>query len=128
MKLNLVFIPVGTLPFFGREARLNKKKKKRETLRTRVTDDNVTRIRGIMTERPRTSLRQVSRETGLSLGSCHTAVRKIMKLYPYKITRIHELRGPDFQAHIDFCTFFWVNLRLRKSKICCLCQMNVGSN
>ena len=82
-------------------ARSNKK-----TLSTRITDDNVVGIQSIMTERPQTSFCQVSRETGLSLGSCHTAVRKIMKLYPYKITRIHELRGPDFQARINFCTFF----------------------
>ncbi|PSN44734.1 hypothetical protein C0J52_20352 [Blattella germanica] len=62
-----------------------------------------------MTDQSRTSLRQLSRETQLSVGACHEAVRKHVKLYPYKITRVNKLQNPDFPARVRFCNFFLEN-------------------
>ncbi|PSN47574.1 hypothetical protein C0J52_17312 [Blattella germanica] len=59
-----------------------------------------------MKDQSRTSLRQLSREIQLSVGDCHDAVRKYVKLYPYKITRVNKLQNPGFRARVRFCNFF----------------------
>ena len=45
------------------------------------------------------SLRKLSAQTGISLGSAHTAVRKMLKFYPYRMqfleTMLKELTTAD---------------------------------
>jgi len=41
------------------------------------------------------SLRKLSAQTGISLGSAHTAVRKMLKFYPYRMQVFHELISGD---------------------------------
>ena len=51
---------------------------------------------------PTTSLRNVSNDTGVSLGSVHK-VMKLNKFHPYKIKILHELYEDDFDRRIEFC-------------------------
>nr|XP_022918112.1 uncharacterized protein LOC111427283 [Onthophagus taurus] len=51
---------------------------------------------------PNTSLRQVSRATGISLGSVHKVV-KLHKFHPYKLKIHQELTEDDFDRRIQFC-------------------------
>ena len=54
---------------------------------------------------PTKSLRRLSQETGLSLGSTHHAVHK-MKFHPYKVQFVHELKAHDTESHVNFCEWF----------------------
>jgi hypothetical protein len=38
---------------------------------------------------PHKSLRKLSAKTGISLGSAHTAVRKMLKFYPFRMQVFH---------------------------------------
>ena len=51
-------------------------------------------------------MRRLSRETGLSVGSCHYALRKSLKLYPYRMSSLHELIPTDCQKRVDYCQWF----------------------
>jgi hypothetical protein len=48
-------------------------------------------IQTAITRYPHKSLRKLSAQTGISLGSAHTAVRKMLKFYPYRMQVFHEL-------------------------------------
>jgi hypothetical protein len=48
-------------------------------------------IQTAITRFPHKSLRKLSAQTGISLGSAQTAVRKIVKFYPYRTQVFHEL-------------------------------------
>jgi hypothetical protein len=42
------------------------------------------------TRSPHKSLWKLSAQTGISFGSAHTAVRKMLKFYPYRLQVLHE--------------------------------------
>ena len=70
---------------------------------TRLSDVVVEDIRQRILRSPRKSVRRLSRETGLSVGSCHTALRKSLNLYPYRLSSLHELTPVDFTKRLDYC-------------------------
>lgn len=51
---------------------------------------------------PRSSLRQISAATHISLGSVHK-VAKLHKFHPYQMQICHELNEDDFDRRIEFC-------------------------
>lgn len=79
----------------------------RPRVRTQNTVDDV---RQRLNEQPTTSLRTLSQETGLSLGTCHTIVKKDLMLFPYKILALHELLPADHNRRILYCQWFQQNL------------------
>ena len=36
----------------------------------------------------------------------HNAVRKNLKLYPYKVTCYHELKEADYEKRVQYCRWF----------------------
>jgi hypothetical protein len=51
---------------------------------------------------PRTSLRKLYLQSGLSYGSVHKAT-KILKLHPYRVHVMHELKKPDKEKQLQYC-------------------------
>ena len=80
--------------------------KKHVRRRTRLSDDVLQGIRQRIQRSPKKSVRRLSRETGLSVGSCHYALRKSLKLYPYRMSSLHELIPTDCQKRVDYCQWF----------------------
>ncbi|XP_014782553.1 uncharacterized protein LOC106877993 [Octopus bimaculoides] len=85
-------------------------KKKPVRRRIRLSDDVVEDIRQRILRSPRKSVRRLSHGTGLSVGSCHTALHKSLKLYPYRVSSLRELIPADFTKRLDYCKWFQENL------------------
>ena len=63
-------------------------------------------IQMAITRSPHKSLRKLSAQTGISLGSAHTAVRKKLKFYPYRMQAFHELIPGDNAKRVNYCQWF----------------------
>jgi hypothetical protein len=55
---------------------------------------------------PHKYLRKLSAQTSISLGSAHTAVRKVLELYPYRMQGFHELIHGDYAKRVNYCRWF----------------------
>jgi hypothetical protein len=55
---------------------------------------------------PHKSLRKLSAQMGISLGSAHTVVRKMLKFYPYRMQVFQELIPGDYAKRDDYCRWF----------------------
>jgi hypothetical protein len=67
------------------------------------------KLQGIQTaiiRSPHKTLRKLSAETGASLGSVHTAVRKMLKSYPYRMQVFHELIHGAYAKRVNYCRWF----------------------
>lgn len=60
----------------------------------------------IMENDPQTSLRQLSQQINLSMGTCHRLLRKDANLYPYRFTSVQELLPLDIPQRLNFCQWF----------------------
>lgn len=75
-----------------------------------VTEDAVENIHQRMLHSPKKSIRRLSAETGLSYGSCYSAVRKKLKMYPYRISVLQELIPTDNVKRRHYCQWFQANM------------------
>ncbi|KAI4462975.1 transposable element tc3 transposase-like protein [Holotrichia oblita] len=53
-----------------------------------------------MEHSPKKSVATLSQQVGLSVGTCHTILKKDLKLFPYKIQAVSELKEIDFECRI----------------------------
>jgi hypothetical protein len=67
-----------------------------------LSDDNLDDILQTLLRSLRKSLRKLSFQSGLSYGSVHRAT-KILKLHPYRVHDMHELKEPDKEKRIQSC-------------------------
>lgn len=77
---------------------------------SRITENTVEEIRQRMLHSPNKSIRRLSLETGLSVGSCHKIVRNGIHMYPYRISVLHELIPTDHAKRIRYCQWFKANV------------------
>jgi hypothetical protein len=63
-------------------------------------------IQMAITKSPHKSLRKLSAQTGISLGSAHTAVRNMLKFYPYRMQIFRELIPGDYAKRVKYCRWF----------------------
>ena len=63
-------------------------------------------IQTAITRYPHKSLRKLSAQMGISLSSAHTAVRKMLKFYPYRMHVFHELIPGDNAKRVNYCRWF----------------------
>jgi hypothetical protein len=63
-------------------------------------------IQTVITRSPHKSLRKLSAQMGISLGSAHSAVRKMLKFYPYQMQVFHELIPGDHAKRVNYCRWF----------------------
>jgi len=78
--------------------------------RTRLSEHVIEDIQQRINQSPNKSLRRLSNETGLSYGSCQNALRNRLRLYPYRVTCLHELLPHDYAKRIAYCTWFQENM------------------
>ena len=52
------------------------------------------------------SLRKLSAQMGISLDSAHSAVRKMLKFYPYRMQVFHEPIPEDNAKRVNYCRWF----------------------
>ncbi|KAI4465217.1 tumor endothelial marker 7 related [Holotrichia oblita] len=65
-----------------------------------------------MEHSPKKSVATLSQQVGLSVGICHTILKKGLKLFPYKIQAISELKEIDFGTAF---TVQWEKVALQES-------------
>ena len=63
-------------------------------------------IQKAITRSSHKSLRKLSAQTGILLGSAHTAVRKMLKFYPYRMQVFHGLIPGDYAKRVNYCRWF----------------------
>jgi hypothetical protein len=59
-----------------------------------------------MLQSPKKSIRKLSQQVGVSCGMAHTALKKCLRLHPYKITAVHELKPGDSAKRVACCKWF----------------------
>ena len=52
------------------------------------------------------SIRRTSEATGISYGSVQKIVKSILKLHPYKLKILHQLKPPDYAKRVAFAKWF----------------------
>lgn len=62
-------------------------------------------IRRRMDNSPKKSIAKLS-QVHLSVGTCHTILKKDLKLFPYKIQAVSELKQEDFGTRTQYCQWF----------------------
>jgi hypothetical protein len=73
--------------------------RQKSVLTPRILQD----IQMAITRSPHKSLWKLSAQTGVSSGSAHTAVRKMLKFYPYQMRVFHELIPGDYAKRVNYC-------------------------
>jgi hypothetical protein len=63
-------------------------------------------IQMAITRSPHKSLWKLSAQMGISLGSAHTAVRKMLKFYQYRMQVFHGLIPGDCAKRVNYCRWF----------------------
>jgi hypothetical protein len=79
---------------------------------------------------PSKSLRKLAQEKDIALATAHKAVRGKLKLFPYNLTAVQELKPTDHEKRICYCEWFTKILSKRKLLICLMSpslQMRPGS-
>jgi hypothetical protein len=70
-----------------------------------LSDDSLDDIHQTLLHSPWKSLRKLSLEIGSSYGSVHKAAN-ILKLHPYHVHVMHELKEPDKEKWLQYCRWF----------------------
>lgn len=70
------------------------------------TPEVVEAVRQVVTDQPKTSIRQLSQQVDLSVGTCHTILHKDLHFYPYRLTAVQELLPADHPRRLQFCRWF----------------------
>ncbi|KAJ3644104.1 hypothetical protein Zmor_026777 [Zophobas morio] len=78
----------------------------------RRTPELIEEPREVMEETPGTSIRHLSQQLGLSVGTCNTLLEKDLHLFPYRLTSVHELHPTDFPQRVQYCEWFLNTLDL----------------
>jgi len=68
-------------------------------------------IQTAITRSPHKSLCKLSAQTGILLGSAHTAVRKMLKFYPHRMQVFHELIPGGYAKRVNYCQWFKNRIR-----------------
>jgi transposase len=68
-----------------------------------LTEQKITEIHVEIEKDPHISLRKLAQITEVSYGTAQAAVRKHLKMHPYKTTVVHELLPRDSESRTHFC-------------------------
>ncbi len=71
-------------------------------MRTMLAPEKVEEIGATFSDTPHSSIRKVVRRMGTSIKSTHCATR-LLKLYPYRVSVLHEVNPADCPKRIEFC-------------------------
>jgi hypothetical protein len=59
-----------------------------------------------MLQSPKTSIRKLYQQVGVSYDTAHTAFKKRLRLHPYKITAVRGLKPRDSAKRVAYCKWF----------------------
>jgi transposase len=71
-----------------------------------LTEKKVLDISDRTLQSPKQSIRKLSQQFGVSYGMAHTTLKKCLRLHPYKITAVHELKPGDNAKRVVYCKWF----------------------
>jgi len=71
---------------------------------SRLSEEKIAEISNKMAQSPTKSIRRLSQETDLSKTTVHKALRCELRLFPYKITAMHQLQNTDYEKRSAYCT------------------------
>jgi hypothetical protein len=74
-----------------------------------IADENLEDIRARLENSPRKSLRWLSQQIGVSVGSASRAT-KLIKFRPYTVRVVYELKPVDAPQRIRFCNWMLKNV------------------
>jgi transposase len=79
--------------------------KKRVRKSSVLTAEKMKQIEQSFVQTPRKSLTRRSSQLGISYGSCQKAAKKL-KMFPYKVKVVQELKESDPAKRLEFCQWF----------------------
>lgn len=59
----------------------------------------------VMDNAPKTSVRRLSQQINLAVGTTHKLLHKDLHLYPYRVTVVQELKPADYPLRLNFCNW-----------------------
>jgi hypothetical protein len=71
-----------------------------------LTEKKLLDISDRMLQNLKKSIRKLSQQVGVLHGTAHTALKKCLRLHPYKITAVHELKPGDSAKQVVYCKWF----------------------
>jgi hypothetical protein len=73
---------------------------------TLLTDDKLDEMLDRMLRSPSKCIRRLSQETNVAASTVHKAIREKLKLYPYRMSALHELEPTDNAKRLQYCDWF----------------------
>jgi hypothetical protein len=70
------------------------------------TPEVIEEARQATEEAPGTSIEHLSQQLGVSVGTCHSIVKKDLHLFPYRHTSVQELHPADLPQRLEYCQWF----------------------
>jgi hypothetical protein len=80
------------------------------------TPEVIEEARQAMEEAPGTSIEHLSQQLGVSVGTCHSIVKKDLHLFPYRLTSVQELHPVDLPQRLEYCQWFLNTLDVHLDK------------
>nr|XP_008198792.1 PREDICTED: uncharacterized protein LOC103314449 [Tribolium castaneum] len=77
---------------------------------TERTEEVIHATQEILEQDPKTSIRHLSQQVELSVGTCHKLLRKDLHVYPYRVQSVQELQPVDFPRRLQYCQWFLDNI------------------
>jgi hypothetical protein len=71
-----------------------------------TSEETVLNIQDRMLQSPSNSVRWLSQQVHVSKNTTHRILRKNLKLYPYRMSIVHQLKERDHQSCVDYCFWF----------------------
>jgi hypothetical protein len=59
-----------------------------------------------MEDSPTTSIRHLSQQIDLSVGTCQKILKEDLHLFPYRLTAVQELHVNDLPQRLNYCQWF----------------------
>ena len=78
--------------------------------RPATTNDNVRAVRNYFRTHPRRSVRRAESDLAIPRSTIHRILKKMIHMFPYKVTRVHQLLPADYAQRKAFATWCIDNL------------------
>jgi hypothetical protein len=70
------------------------------------TQEVIGNVQQIMEDSPTTSIRHLSQQVDLSVGTCQKILKEDLHLFPYQLTAVQELHVNDLPQRLNYCQWF----------------------
>ena len=72
----------------------------------KLSEEKLLNISDSMLQSQSKSLRKLAQQHDIGLATAHKAVRRELKLFPYKIMAVQELKTTDHEKRLRYCRWF----------------------